>query len=158
MLYLKDLIKHCYKGNIAYQSYIVSLENVKTLLCGINEQMKEIGKFIKPSVDLKRLSNKQRNLKSKNCLGEFEMILINGALKPNNKTKHKVLIFTDCIIVLNKKFYGYKVLEYMEINESFRILALPNLKYYSNCVKVTNSDTCLILMAASSDAIKALIQ
>lgn len=158
MLYLKDLIKHWYVGNIAYQTYFLSLENVKTLLCGINEQMKEIEKYIKPSVDLKKLSSQKHNLATKNWLAEFDMLLIKGDFKPNNKNKFKVIIFTDCLIVLNKKFFGYEIITYMEINQSFRILSLPNMKYYFNCVKVTNSEKSLIFMAVDNDVQKLFIQ
>ena len=46
----------------------------------------------------------------------------------------------------------------MEIDSSFRILELPQLKYYPNCIKVTNSEQCIILRAEKKEAQKQLIQ
>lgn len=100
-LYLKDLLKHTYKGNKTYLSYQKCLNDTKNILKGINDEMKEYEKFIRPTPDLKKLPQSLKLLYRK-CLVEYDMYLINGELKTDNKTKFKVIVFTDLLLILKK--------------------------------------------------------
>lgn len=104
-LYLKDLLKHSRKGNQSYKNYKICLEKVQKVLTEINSQMKEGEKYIKPSIDLKKLAeNRSIDLSSLNLLAEYDMYMINAEIKPNNKTKYKVFVFTTLLVILKKKF------------------------------------------------------
>ncbi|CAI2375603.1 unnamed protein product [Moneuplotes crassus] len=144
LLYIKDLLKHTFTGSRMFLIYTECLNNVKKLLDGINQGMKEYERYIRPTPKLDKLPEELK-LSERNCVAEYDMHLISGELQPNNKTKFKVLLFTDLLLVLKKKHYGYKYWSSMEINSACRILHLTHMKYYSGTIKVTSKDKCLIL-------------
>ena len=158
-LYLKDLMKHTYNGNQFYQNYQVSIEKVKNMLTAINSDLKNHERYIKPSVDLQKVNFKEKlNILNRNCLAEYDMYMINGDIKPNNKTKYKVLLFTNLLLVLKKKFRGVDPFISMEINQSSRILKIPQLKYFPNWVKITNASKCIILRTENVDDWDSFVQ
>ena len=115
--------------------------------------------YIKPSVDLQKINFKESlNIFNKNLIAEYEMYIINGDIKPNNKTKNKVLIFNDLILVLRKKLMSYEPLDYIEINQTCRILELSGMKYFSYWIKITNSQKCIILRTDTKNLQKEFIQ
>lgn len=104
---------------------------MKETLDSINSQMKQYEKYIKPSMDLRKIPLKDGvSLVGRNLVAEFHLTLISAEFKPGNKTKHIVLVFTDIVAVLKKRYRGYELYTSMDINSSMRILALPSLKYY----------------------------
>lgn len=102
-LYLKDLLKHTYNENLLYKNYEVCLEKVKETLGAINSEMKQSERYIKPSMDLKKLVwSKTLSLVTRSLVAEDEVYLISPEFKPNNKTKYIILIFTDLVLLLKK--------------------------------------------------------
>ena len=86
-----------------YRNYEECLEKVKETLAAINSEMKESERYIKPSMDLKKLVwSKTLSLTTRNLVAEDEVYLISPEFKPNNKTKYIVLVFTDLIVILKK--------------------------------------------------------
>lgn len=55
-------------------------------------------------------------------------------------------------------YRGYDYIQSMEIDASFRILELPQLKYYPNCIKLTNSEQCVIIRTEKKESQQMLIQ